>query len=270
MMYSLIRSVLRMYRINLRLDWRSLVAYPGTFWIAITTIPLWSLIQIVFIETIYGQVESFLGYSRFENYVLFGTYKIVQSLAVTLFMINLEELTGRIRGTDMWSLDMMLLKPVDSQVFATMGRIWFGSLAALGVGMGMVVYGLVNEPQTITLLNTVFYLIAIGVGMLLFYVIYLFIQTWLFWFEYLQVGETLWFTIQDLGQYPRNLYRGWLGILLNIVFPLTVAAAVPVDILLGRGSGWGLLAATISVAILFLLTRSFWKYSIKKYASVSS
>lgn len=269
-MYSFLKNILRMYRINLRLDWRSLVAYPGTFWIAITTIPLWSLIQVAFIETIYGQVESFLGYTRYENYVLFGTYKIVQSLAVTLFMVNLEELTQRIRGTDMWSFDMMLLKPIDSQIFATMGRVWFGSLAALGVGVGMVVYGLVNGSQSITVINLLLYLVTIGIGIVLFYLIYFFIQTWLFWFEYLQVGETLWFTIQDMGQYPRNLYRGWLGILLNIVVPVTVAASVPADILLGRGSGWGLLTAALSVGVLFYLTRSFWKYSIKKYASVSS
>lgn len=269
-MLSFIRSAVKMYRINFRLDLKSLIAYPQTFWFAIFTIPLWSLLQILFIETIYGQVDSFLGYSKFENYVLFGTYKIVQSLAVTLFIVQLDELTDRIRGDDKWSFDMMLLKPIDSQVFSTMGRIWFGSWTALAVGAAMVIYGLVQEPHVITIPAILTYIMTIFLATFFFYLIYFFIQTWLFWFEYLQVGETLWFNLQDIGQYPRNLYRGWAGILFNIVFPVTLAAAVPSDFLLGRLPWWHLGLYVVIVGILAIGARKFWQFSIKKYSSYSS
>ncbi len=269
-MLKLIQTIVAVYKINFRLDLKSLIAYPETFWFAITTIPLWSLLQILFIETIYGQIDSFLGYTRFENYVLFGTYKIIQSSAVTLFMVQLESLTERIRGTDSWSLDMMLLKPIDSQIFATMGRIWFGSATAFLVGVSMVVYGLINEPHAIMLVQILTYVFAVVLGIILFYILYFFIQTWLFWFEYLQVGETLWFTIQDMGQYPRNLYRGWLGILLNVAVPVTLAASIPSDFLFGRMPLWQLIMYTLIVMMLFYLSRKFWQYSIRKYSSFSS
>lgn len=269
-MWKLICATVKMYKINFRLDLKSLMAYPGSFWVALITIPLWTLIQIMFIETVYGQVDTFLGLTRFENYVLFGTYKIVQSIGVTLFMTQLEELTAQIRGTDSWTLDMMLLKPIDSQVFATLGRIWFGSLAAIGVGIVMVIYGLNNLEIIITWWQVVSYILAMCLGIIMLYITYLFIQTWLFWFESLQVGETLWFTIHDAGQYPRNLYRGWLGILFNIVLPITLAAAVPTELLFGRESGWILVMFGFIVLSLLYLTRMFWKFSIKKYSSFSS
>jgi ABC-2 type transport system permease protein len=246
------------------------MAYPGTFWFATTTIPLWSLLQIAFIETIYGQMDSFLGYSRYENYVMFGTYKIVQSLAVTLFMVQLEDLTERIRGGEILSLDMILLKPVDSQIMATLGRIWYGSFGALLVGVAMVLYGLGHEPHLVTLSSVAMYLAAIILATILLYILYFFIQTWLFWFEYLQGGETLWFTLQDVGQYPRNLYKGGLGVLLNIVVPVTMVASLPLDLLIGRESVWVLTGLGLVVAILFYLSRLFWQYSIKKYSSFSS
>lgn len=269
-MWTLVKSAVKMYRINFRMDLKSLIAYPQTFWFAITTIPLWSLLQILFIETIYGQVDSFLGYTKYENYVLFGTYKIVQSLAVTLFIVQLDELTDRIRGDDKWSFDMMLLKPIDSQIFSTMGRIWFGSWTAMLVGVGMVVFGLVREPHVITLAAVITYVLTILLAVFFLYLIYFFIQTWLFWFEYLQVGETLWFNIQDIGQYPRNLYRGWTGIFFNIVFPVTIAASIPSDFLLGRLPVWHLALYASVIGVLAYGARRFWQFSIRKYSSYSS
>lgn len=269
-MLNHLKSIFKIYALNLRFDLKSLIAYPETFWFAATTIPMWSLIQILFIETIYGQIDTFLGYTKYENYVLFGTYKIIQSLAVIFCFVQLEELTERVRGNDNWSLDMMLLKPIDSQIFMTMGRYWFGSISALGVGVAMVVYGLIKEPHSFASGEVVVYLLAILVAVVLFYLLYFFIQTWLFWFEYLQVGEQLWFTIQDLGQYPRNMYRGWLGVLLNIAVPVTLAASVPADLLFGRIPWWQLGMYIVIVGMLAIATRRFWQYSLKKYSSFSS
>lgn len=269
-MIKFVQDVFKFYKLNFYLDIKSLIAYPSTFWLAITTIPLWSLLQIVFIETIYGQVDSFLGYTKFENYVLFGTYKMVQSLAVIFFMVQLEELTERIRGNDNWSLDMMLLKPIDSQIFATMGRFWFGSISSVLVGVAMIYYGLTFEPHIFGIASVMAYFVVVLLAIVLLYLIYLFIQTWLFWFEYLQVGQQLWFTIQEMGQYPRGLYRGSLGALMNIVLPITICAAVPVDMLFGRMPLYYLLMFAMIVGTLSLLTRRFWQYSIKKYSSFSS
>lgn len=269
-MKRLLRSFLLMYRLNFKLDLKSLIAYPATFWFAAATIPLWSLIQVMFIETIYGQVDYFLGYTKYENYVLFGTWKMVQSLTTIFFMVQLEELTERIRGNDNWSLDMMLLKPIDSQIFATTGRYWFGSISSLLVGVAMIGYGLLREPHVVGIINILMYSGSVVLAVIFFYLIYLFFQTWLFWVEYLAVGEQLWFTIQDLGQYPRRLYQGGVGTLMNIVFPITLAAAVPVELLFGQMPWYHLGIYITSVGLLGYLTRRFWQYSIKKYSSFSS
>lgn len=269
-MWQRIKETFRFYTLNFRLDLKKNIAYPETFWFAVTTIPLWSLLQILFVETIYGQVDSFLGYSKWENYVLFGTYKIVQSLAVIFFMVQLDELPEKIRGQDGDSFDMVLLRPMDSQIMATTGRVWFGSISPLAVGIAMVLYGLTHETHVYTFANVLTYVAAVGLGIILFYLLYLFIQTWLFWFEYLQVGETLWFEVQNIGQYPRSLYQGGLGVLLNIVVPVTLAASIPADFLFGTIPWWHLGIYIAIIYALTIVTRRFWQYSIKKYSSFSS
>lgn len=269
-MWTKVKKLFGYYKLGFIFDIKANIAYPTTFWFAVTTIPLWVLIQILFIETIYGQTEMFLGYTRYENYVMFGTFKLVQSLASLIFFVRLEDLAEKIRGTSDWSLDMMLLKPIDSQVFATTGKFWFGSISSAAAGIGMVAYGLIHEPHIIGMLAWGTYMIAVLLGVFFLYLLFLFIQTWLFWFEYLQIGESLWFTSHAFGQYPRSLYQGWVGLIFNVVIPITLMASVPVEFLFGKIPIINLGMYIGIVAILFVLTRRFWQYSIKKYSSFSS
>lgn len=269
-MLAQIKKLWGYYKLGFIFDVKSNVAYPTTFWFGFITIPLWALIQVLFIETIYGLTDNFLGYTRFDNYVLFGTFKLVQSLVAIFFFVRLEDLAEKIRGTSDWSLDMMLLKPIDSQVFATMGRYWFGSISSMLAGLGMVVYGLNNSAHSIGLLQAIGYLYCVMLGVFFLYLLFLFIQTWLFWFEYLQIGESLWFTSHAFGQYPRSMYKGYAGVFFNIVFPITLMASVPVEFLFGKIPLTVLGMYTLVIGILFYLTRLFWQYSIKKYSSFSS
>jgi ABC-2 type transport system permease protein len=269
-MLDKMKRIYRYFAISFVMDLKSNIAYPSTFWFAVTTIPLWGLLQILLIEMIYGQTNSFLGYTKYENYVLFGTWQLVQSLAIFFFSVRLEDLSEKVRGTSDWSLDMMLLKPLDSQLFATTGKYWLGVTSSIMVGIGLIVYGLIHEPHAISIIQIITYLWTMGLGIFLLYLIYLFIQTWLFWFEYLEVGESLWFAFQSFGEYPRQLYHGGLGIVLNIVIPITLMASVPVELLFGKMPLYMLGVYTLIVAILFGLTRWFWQYSIKKYSSFSS
>jgi len=258
------------YKLGFIFDIKANIAYPTTFWFAAITIPLWIFIQILLIETIYGQTNNFLGYTRFENYVLFGTFKLVQSIASLIFFVRLEDLAAKVRGYSDWSLDVMLLKPIDSQIFATTGKFWFGSISSAAAGIGMVVYGLLHEPHVIPASAVLMYTMAVLLGVFFLYLLFLFIQTWLFWFEYLQIGESLWFTSQAFGQYPRRLYSGAVGILINIVMPITLMASVPVEFLFGQIPFTTFIMYTLIVAGLFVFTRWFWQYSIKKYSSFSS
>jgi ABC-2 type transport system permease protein len=246
------------------------IAYPASFWIIALTIPLYSIIQIVFLETIYSQTSNFAGYTKYEAYVLFGTFEIVQTLGHIFFHLRLADLKSLIRGGSQDSLDNVLTKPIDAQIGATLGRFNFGNIAPFFIAIFIVLYGLTNESHLLGVLNITSYIILVVLGTFIFYLTFLFISTLLFWYPELQMSEALWESFQSLGQYPSGLYHGVVGVIFNLVIPITLMASIPVEFLLGNKSSAQLLLYIIIVAMLFIATRLFWTTAIKKYSSFSS
>ncbi len=263
-------KILRYLKTSFILELKKTLVYPTSFWIVALTIPLYSLIQIVFLESIYSQTTNFVGYTKYEAYILFGTYTIVQTLGHLIFYNRLSELKGMINGGSQESFDMALTKPIDTQVFATIGRFNFGNIAPLFVSSIIVLYGLFHEYHLLGIINIASYLFSIIMGITIFYLTFLFISTFLFWSPELQITEDLGDSILDFGQFPSALYKGSMGILFNFVIPVTLMASVPVDFLLGKMSYLMFIVYSFILFLLFLLTRLFWNLSIKKYSSFSS
>jgi ABC-type uncharacterized transport system permease subunit len=80
------------------MELKKTIAYPASFWMVVLTIPLYSIIQIVFLETIYSNTSNFAGYTKYEGYILFGTFSIVQTIGHLFFHLRLADLKGLIRG----------------------------------------------------------------------------------------------------------------------------------------------------------------------------
>jgi ABC-2 type transport system permease protein len=249
---------------------KQLVAYPTSFWVAMLTVPLFTVVQIVFLETIYAQTESFAGYTKYEGYVLFGTFTMVQTLGYLFFYWRLADLKGMIRGDAQESFDTALLRPLDAQITTTIGRYNFGNIPPFLIAVFVVSYGFYMEPHLVSMLSIFHYVAIVLMAVALFYFTFLFASTFLFWFPELQMTEALWETILAYGQYPSALYQRTTGVIFNFILPLTIMASVPVDFLLGRKPiyyFWVYLSITI---IIFLLTRWFWKVAIKNYSGFSS
>lgn len=263
-------KILRYLKTSFFLELKKTFIYPTSFWIIAVTIPLYSLIQIVFLESIYSQTTNFVGYTKYEAYILFGTFTIVQTIGHLIFYNRLSELKGMINGGSQESFDMALTKPIDTQVFATIGRFNFGNIAPLIISSIIVLYGLSHEYHILNVINIASYLFLITMGVTVFYLTFLFISTFLFWSPELQITEDLWDSVLDFGQFPSALYKGSMGILFNFVIPVTLMASVPVDFLLGKMSYQIFIVYVFILILLFLLARLFWHVSIKKYSSFSS
>lgn len=255
---------------TLILELKKTIAYPASFWIVVMTIPLYSVIQIVFLETIYSHTSNFAGYTKYEGYILFGTFTLVQTIGHLFFYNRLAEIKGLIRGGEQESFDTALTKPIDAQIFTTIGRFSFGNIAPFLIVVLIVFYGLYHEHHLLNVLDISSYILVIFMGVMIFYLSLLFVSTFLFWIPELQMTEALWESFMSFGQYPSNLYHGALSVIFNLVIPITLMASVPVEFLFGREPLFMLFIYIAIVILLFLLTRLFWKVAIKKYSSFSS
>ncbi len=261
------KRVLNFFRISFAQDLKQILMYPTSFWIVAVVIPLHSLARIVFLESIYSHTTNFIGYTKYEAYVLFGTYTIVQTLAHFGLYNRLSQLGSLVRGGGLESFDLALAKPIDSQIFGTLGRFNFGNITPFFVGVAIVVYGVWNQSVNIGIANVLQYLVVTVMGTLLFYLLFLFFNTFLFWQPDLQMTEYLFDAIQSFGQYPANLYSGASGIIFNVVLPVTLMAGIPTDFLFAKSSWPTFLMYLGIIALLFALTRMFWQVAVTKYAS---
>ena len=252
------------------LELKETIAYPASFWMVVVTIPLYAVVQIVFLETIYGQTSNFASYTKYEAYILFGTFMMVQAIGHIFFYNRLVMLKELIRGDGQESFDLALTKPIDAQIFATLGRFSFGSIVPFFVTVFIVVYGMIHQSQTLNIFNFAAYVFVVLIGVLISYLVLLFCSTFLFWFPELQMADALWGHIVEFGKYPSHLYRGIAGILFNVVIPVTLMASIPVEFLLGKRSFTMLLIYAIITIVLFVLTRIFWQVAIKKYSGSGS
>lgn len=252
------------------LEIKKTIAYPASFWIDVLTIPLFVSVQIMFIESIFTQTNDFLGYTKYQAYILFGTYNFIHASGHVFFYNRLAELKWMIRGDAQESFDSALIKPMDSQIFSTLGRFSYGDLGQYFLNLAVIFYGISHQGDVLNIFNIVNYVLLVCMGIFTFYLLYFFMSTFLFYYPQLQVTEDLFEELSKLGQYPSSLYKGFTGILVNIAVPLTLLGSIPVEALFGKTSSYALGIYAVVLFILFLLTRTFWKYSVNKYSSFSS
>ena len=249
---------------------KEVIIYPASLWSVIVTAPLYALSQIIFLETIYSQTSNFAGFTKYQAYILFGTFMMVQSLGYIFLYSRLIKLKALIRGEGQESFEMALTKPIDAQIFATLGRYSLGSIAPFFVTLSIVVYGMTYEFQAWNMSGVIQYVFIVCMGVFINYLLFLFISTFLFWFPELQVVEAIWESLAGFGQYPSALYRGAAGVLFNLIIPVTLMASIPVEFLFGRKPWYMFFVYLAIVAALFLLVRLFWNWAIKEYSGSGS
>lgn len=264
------RTIFTYLKRSLILELKKTIVYPYSFWIVMIVIPFYSAIQIIFLESIYAHTTNFVGYTKYEAYVLFGTYSIVQTLGHMLVYSRLTELKGLIRGDAQESFDIALTKPIDSQIYATLGRFNFGNIGPVSVGIFIVCYGLAHGTYAVTFMNLISYFAVVCLGLAMFYFTFLSLSTLLFKFPEMQMTEALWSVVMTFGQYSTDLYRGPVGVLLNIIIPVTLMASVPSNFLLGRLSATTFVMYFGIIVLLFFGSRYLWNRSVKQYSSFSS
>jgi len=265
-----LKELFAFFKVTLKLDLKHLIAYPSSFWLTALIVPLYSLLQIVFLETIFTQTDNLLGYTKYQGYILLGTFRIVQSTAYLFSYNRLSEFRQLLRGDSQETFDMALIKPINTMLYTTLGKYSIGNIAPAIIGIFIVRYGIIQEGLALNSFNVAGYLIFVLMGVLLVYLTFLMLQTLLFWVSDSQVLESLWESYQDFGQYPARLYQGGFNALFNIVLPVTLMAAIPSDYLLGRLPFYMLIIYGVIMIGLFLFANWFWNLSIKKYSSFSS
>ncbi len=205
------------------------------------------------------------GWRWQEALLVLGLASLIDSFFIGVFNPNLRRISEMVQqGT----LDFVLLKPVSSQFWMSTQEFAAVGLPFLLVSLGLIAYA----AAAVGLSAGGWLLLALGAAaaLLLAYAVAFLFATTSIWF--VKVFNVVYFlnTIVWTGQYPVQAYSRPFRLFMTFVLPVYFMTTAPAEVALARlGPGWLVVLFAVALAAL-LLSRAFWRFALRFYASASS
>jgi ABC-2 type transport system permease protein len=197
--------------------------------------------------------------------VVVGIFGISTGLMDCFVKPNLAKMHTYVRQGD---LDLILIRPVDAQLFATLRWMEPAELGRVLSGAAMVAVGLHLadlEPDAGLVVQAVAWA---AIGFVGFSLLWANLAYSAFWFESADPINEIAAQLREAGKYPISYFTGAARLVLMTLAPAGLVAAVPVETLTGTASP--LLLALPALAAGLLLTKFHWHLASRRYSSASS
>lgn len=226
---------------------------------------LWYAAQLSVFEVIFLHTKQLNGWALEETRIFMGVLFVTDCLYMLFFSENLDRLGERVRRGD---LDLLLMKPVNSQWMLSCQKVSVAYLGNLVISSGWLIFALSRvsiDPRQI------FYLLPmIPIGLILVYSIRFMTSSTALYLTRADAVTYIWYQVYRLGTRPDTIYPTALRYAVLSVLPIAFLASVPTQVVLGRTSPLILVYGAL-LATLFLFASHFvWSHGLKRYSSASS
>ena len=223
-----------------------------------------------FFEVIYSKTTMLGDFDREAILVFLISTFFVDTLFMMLFD-GAGYLKEHIRTG---SLDFILLRPVNSQFLISFRYIRSYAIVSFIILLIILINILqLFHPDSLNVFNLSLFFVSLMLGVTIWYCIEFIMSCLTFYFRDFRTGGWLTHEIMKFSMRPDSIYTGLVRKILFTILPMALVASVPSRILLYGINSTNLkylCAQIVVVALLFLLTRIFWKNGMKKYESAQS
>ncbi len=248
-----------------RINFMSQMEYRANFVTGILMEAGYLLAKVMYVIVAYSAGKRIAGYSPDELLVFVGSYVTLTGFYAGVFAMNLFQLTTLVRDG---SFDLLLVKPVNTQFYATfrrsdMGPLFFDAIA----GIVMVAIGLVRSGTAIDAPLVLGWSFFAAAGAAVGYSLWIIPISLVFRIVRADAIAGLADTFWDFNNVPMVVY-GRVGQLIGVfVVPIFVITNFPALFALGRlpplWFAWGIAAPVV----FGLLASRLWNASVRQYAS---
>lgn len=252
-----------------RVSFQQEAAFRANFAVNLLNTGLSLIAGLAGVLVLFGQVDTFQGWSFGQVLALLGVYLIISALRGLVIGPSLDGLGGM--DGELWDgrFDFTALKPVNTQflVSCRTWRVW--ALVDLALGLGVLGAALAQLGQSLSVMALAAFLAALAISVAIVYSLSLLLTSGAFW--YLGV-PLIWIldSVMQMGRYPVGIYPGWLRLVLTWIIPIGFITTVPAQALSG-GAPAGLLLGGAALAIgLFAAASAVFRAGFRRYNSASS
>lgn len=256
---------LRIWLSLARINFMSQMEYRANFFTGIFMEAGYLLAKVMYVIVAYSAGKRIAGFSPDELLVFIGSYVTLTGFYAGVFAMNLFQLSALVRDG---SFDLLLVKPINTQFYATfrrsdMGPLFFDTIA----GIIMVGIGLLRAGTQIHLPLVLGWSLFAAAGASIGYFLWIIPISFVFRIVRADAIAALADTFWDFNNVPMVVY-GKVGQLIGVfVIPIFVITNFPALFALGRlpplWGVWGLL----SPVILGFIASRIWNSSLRHYAS---
>lgn len=257
----------RVYRAFLRNTFAREADYRGNLIAEVIDSLLNFIVNITFFSILYLNVDDIAGWNNTEMLSLIGVSQLLTSILYILFMNNLPRIQRYVFSGD---FDYILLKPCDEQFYVSFRYFYFGGLPNFVFSVGLLVYAVLKLEIKLSIPNILLFIVYVVCSVIICYSIWLMIMT--LSIVVLKVGQLheLFLSSLKFMEYPRGVYKGIVRMVVLYIIPLVTVSNIPVEVLLGKIDFIHSIYIIILAGVLYVVSRFFWKISLRKYSSASS
>lgn len=225
-------------------------------------------LQLLLFEVLYGQIESIGGWQKGEMIIFVGTFSLINALNMSSFFFGLISIPEKIRTG---GLDHYITKPKSPLLRLSFESVNPGSLPLVAMSLIILARGISLLSAPPSFLAVAGYILLVLLMTLLWYDLMLLLRTVPFFFMSAATVHQMEDSLIELSmKVPGVVFEGVWKVLFQVVLPYGLLATLPVQMLTGALTPFGL-AWGCAVALLFtLFAFKLWKFGLRRYKSASS
>lgn len=240
--------------------------YKGHFVVQVIASLAWGVFSVISMVLLTYRVHSAFGWSRNELILLSVMVNVIYGIHRMLFDINFWKFARTIHYGE---LDMVLLKPVDSQFQMSMWMIDMSGIFRFLVAALLTVILIFALHMPISFPSVLLSAILSVAGVVLLYAFTYIFLTFTIWFSNLSNLMGLVNNVLAASRYPKEMYEGLGNFFFFFMLPLVVIISTPTKALIQKGSLQDSLALLAFTVLFFIISRVFWKFALRFYVSAS-
>ncbi len=226
------------------------------------------LIQVLFYQAIYGEVDTIGGWSTPEMIIFIGTFSLINALNMLVFFFGTNDIPNKIRSGD---LDHYLTKPVNPLLRLSFESVDPGAIPLAIASILLILYGVKQLAIEITIMRFVAYFIFVILMTLLWYDLQMIVRTIPFFTisanNIARMGDTL---LDLCLKVPGTLFKGVYKVIFYFFVPYGIMATYPTELIAGKLTFPELIYGCFIVVLFTIFTLWFWSFGLRHYKSASS
>jgi ABC-2 type transport system permease protein len=235
------------------------------FWTVVAT--MWTIFNFFFYTLIAGVNNGIAGWSVLEMYILMAVFSLLDTFTWSFFYQNMREYTESIFSG---KLNMLLTKPIDTQFMLMTQTNSLNNVFRFFIGIGVLVWAVPQLEVQIAPQTWLIFIAMFMIALAFIYFLWFFLSTLAFWVEKLDNINNMIPAMRRVWQVPRQVYTGATTILLTIIIPIGLVVSVPSEIIVNRAAPFWMLYLIGAAIVMYVISRWFFKYSIKKYSGIGN